>query len=400
MKRSFLFSVSGTALVGVTYGLVRLAYGLVLPDVQTDLHLGSTVAGWISAGASALYCVGAVVGFLLASRYPRSLVVVAAATAGVGSAGVAASGTSVVFGAAAVLASAGAGLASPALVRLVARNARNGAVARTQTIVNAGTGPGLVAAGALALLLLPDWRAAWVISAVCAIAAGAAVLWADHAPGGHAPGGHAAADEQRVALPPRSWWRRHGALLAGALLLGAGSAATWNSGRAVLVASGADRSTSVLAWVALGLGGAAVIASGRWTDARSPRSVWTITVLAVSGGTVALGLAPSVLPVALAACLVFGWGYTAGTGALIAWTSDIDPSHAPSGTSMLFVTLVLGQAVGAAAAGAVVDASGYGVAFVLAAGVAAVGAIAPALGSRPAGRTHGTPRVVRQDGLP
>lgn len=395
MKRPFLFSVSGTALIAVTYGLVRLAYGLVLPDVQADLHLGATGAGWISAGASVLYCLGAVVGFLLASRYPRSLVVLAAATAGTGSAGVAASGTSAVFGAAAVLASAGAGLASPALVRLVARNVRSGAVARTQTIVNAGTGPGLVVAGVLALLLLPDWRAAWVIGAVCAFAAGAAVLWADHAPGGHAD-----ADEQRVALPSRSWWRRHGALLAGALLLGAGSAATWNSGRAVLVASGADRDASVLAWVALGLGGAAVIATGRWTDARSPRSAWTITVLAVAIGTVALGLAPSVLPVALVACLVFGWGYTAGTGALIAWTSDLDPAHAPSGTSMLFVTLVLGQAVGAAAAGAVVDVSGYAVAFVLAAVVVAVGAVVPVLGSRPAGRSHRTPRAVRQDGLP
>ncbi|WP_185021682.1 MFS transporter [Curtobacterium sp. PhB130] len=389
MKRSFLFVPAATALIAVTYGLVRLAYGLVLPDVQADLHLGSTGAGWISAGASVMYCVGAVAGFLLASRYPRSLVVLAAATAGIGSAGVAASGNSAVFGAAAVLASAGAGLASPALVRLVVRNTRADAVARTQSIVNAGTGPGLVVAGVLALVLLPEWRTAWVISAVCAFLAGAAVLWSDRA----APG----APSERPSLPSGDWWSRHRGLLLGALLLGAGSAAVWNSGRAVLIASGADRTTSVLAWIALGLGGAAVIVTERWIGRRSPSRAWAVTALGVVVGTLALGVAPTVVPVAIVACVLFGWGYTAATGALIAWTSELDQEHAPSGTSMLFVTLVLGQALGAAAAGVVVDTAGYGVMFVLAAAVTALGVVVPTLATR---RAHPTRRAVRQDGLP
>jgi predicted MFS family arabinose efflux permease len=300
---------------------------------------------------------------------------------------------------AAVLASAGAGLASPALVRIVARSVAASQVARTQTIVNAGTGPGLVVAGLLALVLLPDWRAAWVVSAVCAVLAGVAVLRADGGSGARA----AEPTTDRAALPPASWFRQHAPLLAAALLLGAGSAAVWNYGRALLVEVGAGRTVSVVAWIALGLGGAAVIGTARWTDARSPRTAWTVTVLAVAVGTLGLGLGAPVTPVALVACVVFGWGYTAGTGALIAWTSDLDAAHAPSGTSMLFVTLVLGQALGAAVAGTGIDTIGSGVTLVVAALVAlAAVPVARTVGHRDRrDRRDGLRRdAVRQNGLP
>jgi len=73
------------------------------------------------------------------------------------------------------------------------------------------------------------------------------------------------------------------------------------------------------------------------------------------------------VPVAFAACAAFGWAYTAATGALIAWTAEIDAERAASGTALLFMLLVLGQAVGAVGLGALVDTAGYGTAFVLAA---------------------------------
>ncbi|MGQ3160509.1 MAG: hypothetical protein ACT6SA_15490 [Aeromicrobium sp.] len=63
MKRTFSLSVllvpSGLGLVAATYGLVRLASGLYLPDVQADLGLGVATAGLVSSGASVVYCLGA-----------------------------------------------------------------------------------------------------------------------------------------------------------------------------------------------------------------------------------------------------------------------------------------------------------------------------------------------------
>jgi predicted MFS family arabinose efflux permease len=372
VKRTFSFEpwalvAAGTGLIAATYGLVRLAFGLYLPDMQAELGFDAAAAGAISAGSSVVYCLGALVGFALAPRRARTLVVAAGTAAAAGAAGMALAPASGPFTVAAVLSSAGAGLASPALVALVQRNVAAGSRDRAQTVVNAGTGPGLVAAGLLALVLLPGWRTAWLVAAAATAVVAALVLALDRG----APSG---ASAPRV-VPPRSWVLAHGRVLAAALLLGAGSAAVWTYGRTLLTAAGAGERLSTVAWVALGLGGAAVIGTARWTDAQRPGAVWALTAGVVAAASAALVVLASAAPAALVACTAFGWGYTAATGALIAWTTRIDASRAPTGTAILFVTLVLGQAVGAAGAGALVDAAGYGVAFAAAAVVVALAAL-------------------------
>jgi predicted MFS family arabinose efflux permease len=90
-----------------------------------------------------------------------------------------------------------------------------------------------------------------------------------------------------------------------------------------------------------------------------------------------LGITPGFTALALAACVAFGWGYTAATGALIAWTLERDFGRAATGTSLLFVALVLGQALGATAAGAVAAVWGLAAAFVLAAVVTGAAVAVP-----------------------
>jgi predicted MFS family arabinose efflux permease len=399
VKRSFsvaaptVFVASGTALIAATYGLVRLAYGLVLPDVQHALGFGAALAGWTSAGSSALYCVGAFVGFVAAPARPRLLVVLAGASAGAGAVGMATSPTAIVFALSAVLASAGAGLASPALVTLVQLAVRRD-TARAQAVVNSGTGPGLVVAGLLALVLLPEWRVVWWVAAGATVAAAAAVFLAGLAAGG----GRARMTARPSAHPPRSWHTAHRRLVVVSLLLGAGSAAVWTYGRTLLVDAGAPAPLSVTAWVALGVGGAAVAVTARWTGRLRARSAWAVTAGAVAVATATLALVPQVTGVALVACVVFGWGYTAATGALIAWTTELDADRASAGTSLLFVVLVLGQALGAGVAGAAVDTVGTGATFLGAAVVAAVGAVAALPGRRNAGGSTGGAPIVKASG--
>ncbi|GAB2978252.1 MFS transporter [Frigoribacterium salinisoli] len=382
MKRTFSLSrssglvLSGTALVAVTYGLVRLAYGLFLPDVQAELGLDDATAGLVSSGASVLYCAGALTGFLLAATRPRLLVVLAAVTAGGGALGTALSGGVASFGLAAVVSSAGAGLASPALVTLVHRGVAAHREGRAQATVNSGTGPGLALAGLLALVLLPDWRTGWAVAALSAAVAATAVLLLDRHPSRRASRQEARPAPSRPArptLPSRTWALAHLVVVVAAGLLGAGSAAVWTYGRTLLVAAGTSPTVSVVAWIALGLGGATVAVTARWTSALRPRVAWAATAGAVALATLLLTVAPAVPSLALAACVLFGWGYTAATGALIAWTNDIDPEQAAPGTSMAFVVLVLGQALGAAGAGALVGVAGLPATFVVAAAVTAAG---------------------------
>ena len=365
--------MAGTGLIAATYGLVRLAYGLLLPDMQAELGLDVATAGVVSAGASVVYCVGALVGFLVAARRARALVVASTLSAAVGACGMAAAAGAGSFAVFAVLSSGGAGLASPALVALLQRNPSTRQRPGAQAVVNAGTGPGLVAAGLLALVLLPNWRLAWVIAAVVTVAAAASVLVADQE------------DEEalpvRRPLPPPSWFTAHWRVLAAALLMGCGSAAVWNYGRSMLVQAGVGAAVSVTAWIALGAGGAAVVLTARWLERRRPPEAWVLTTGTVAVTSAALAAAPGSVPLALAACAAFGWGYTAASGSLIAWTAQIDRARAPAGTALLFITLILGQALGAVAVGALIPVAGYAPAF-LVASLASAAAAVPALASR------------------
>lgn len=365
-----LLVVAGTALIAATYGLIRLAYGLYLPEMRAALGFGDLEAGVVAAGASVMYCVGAVAAFLTGARTPRALTIAAGATAGVGAVGMSLAGSFPLFAAAAVLSSAGAGLASPALVEILDRTVTGPGRSRAQTIVNAGTGPGLVAAGILALTLLPDWRAAWAVSAVVALVAAVSVAMLARGPGD-------LPTARRIA-PPRGWIGAHRRVSVAAAAMGAGSAAMWNYGRTLLVSAGVEEATTVLAWVALGIGGSAAILTARWMTALHPRTAWALATSAAAIGTVALVAAPTGTLAALASCAVFGWGYTAATGALIGWTGVIDPTRAATGTALLFVVLILGQALGAAAVGALMDAVGPVAAF-LAAAAGLAGAAAAAL---------------------
>lgn len=369
MKRSFSYAwATGTALalIAATYGLVRLAFGLVLPDAQRDLGFDDALGGAISSGGSALYVVAALVGFAAAARAPRAAVIAASASAAVGASGMAMAPDVVVFAAAAILGSAGAGLASPAVVAVLESHPATRGDSRAQTIANSGTGPGLVLAGVLALVLLPEWRVAWAVAAVCSALAGAAVVGVSRG---------LPTTGARMPLPPRSWFAAHVAPLTAALLFGAGSAAVWTFGRTLLVDAGLDETLSVVAWIALGVGGASVALTARLLAAWGPRRAWATTVVLAAATTVALPVSASGIVGALLVAAVFGWAYTAATGALIAWTTDLDADRAAAGTALLFVMLVLGQGVGAAVLGLLAAGVGGWAAFAVGAGLCATAAV-------------------------
>ena len=377
--------IAGTALIAGTYGLVRLAYGLYLPDIQASLRLSSSAVGYISSGASLAYSLGAMVG-LVADRRPRLLVVAALGTGAAGSAGMALAPTAAMFVPTAILASAGAGLASPGLVGMVARTVHAPRRGQAQAVVNSGTGPGLVLAGALALVLLPQWRAGFVIGALFTAVAGLAVLGFDRSRSAHA--------EDSGDSTGRPGWRLVADLRVpayGALLLGVASAAVWTYGRNQLVEQGASDSWSTIGWIMVGLGGTATVVTARLLSAFRPGSVWLVTCTGVAVSIASLAVGAGTLLLALGACFVFGWAFVAATSALIAWVSDLLPQRAAAGTSVLFITLTTGQALGSALAGNLADRGGLSLALLVAAVIAALGAAC--------GRVGGRTRETRQPRL-
>ncbi|WP_146362743.1 MFS transporter [Arthrobacter yangruifuii] len=379
-----LFAVAAVTLIAATYGLARLGYGLFLPAFSASFELTPAVGGLLSSGASVTYCVSAGLGFVYAPRRPRLMTILAGTTAALGSAGIAAASSTGFFAAAVLLAGMGAGFASPALVELVQRNTKPIHAAKRQSVVNSGTGFGVVAAGLLALMLGSSWRLAWALIAVIAVAGMLGVLLADVSRNrGSAegePGNDDAGRRERGGSRPRGLqlselkWP-----LTAAFLYGIGCAAVWVYGRTLLEDQGGmPVALSAGAWIALGAGGAAAVLTAPWLARHSIRFTWPVTVLATAAATAAIVLAPGSTALAFAAAALFGLAYTAATSVLIIWATATASSSA-AGTSALFISLILGQAAGAALTGALIEASGFGLAFAVAAaacGVSAAGVIA------------------------
>ncbi|WP_158604527.1 MFS transporter [Nocardioides mangrovicus] len=397
MKRTLSFwrdgdtalALAGTCLIAGTYGLVRLAYGLFLPDLSASLDLGSAAAGVISSGASIAYCVGALVA-AAADRHPRSLVAAALLAGSLGALGMAVAPGVAEFVPAAVVGSAGAGLASPALVAVVARHVAARRRDRVQAVVNSGTGPGLVLAGLVALVVLPHWRWGFLIGAVFTVAAGCAVLALSHStsqPATKATEGPGPIALIALRVP-----------VTAAFLLGIASAAVWTYGRTEIGDAGVGHTGAILGWMGIGVGGTATVLTAGFLARLRPGGAWALTAAGVAVSTGLLAATGGHASLAVAACLLFGWAFVAATSALIAWAAQTLEHRAATGTSVLFVMLTAGQAAGSAGVGALGGLDSLSTGFVLAAvtavlaascGVASVvrvgpGRVAAARRSRPA----------------
>lgn len=349
--------LSGMALIAATYGLARFGYGLFLPRLEETFTLGPAVSGAVQAGSFLSYCLSALLASRMGAR-PRAVVAWAGLTACVGSLGVALAPSAWVLALSVVVAGAGAGFATPGLVSVVERNVVPERQETAQTIVNAGTGAGIVLAGGLALVAGGQWRLAWVAIAAASAAATVASLRADRAGG---PG------RDRSPRVGRAELVRLARPLAAAALAGCSSAAVWTFGRSLMATSASDGG-SIAAWMVLGACGVLGAVAGPLVQAWDLRTAWTLTCGATAVSTVALGLVPAGA-VAVAAVGLFGASYTAMSGVLIVWAVRVLPQASAAGTVALFVALALGQAAGSVLVGALLGAASAALAFSVAGAV-------------------------------
>lgn len=378
--RPYVFSAM--ALIAATYGLARFGYGLFLPRFTETFEIGSAASGAIQAGNFLAFCLAAALAIRIEGR-PRVVVVCAGATAAIGAAGVAASPNVVLFAVSVVLAGAGAGFATPGLVTLTARNVPEDRRESAQTIVNAGTGAGIVVAGVLMFLTMSQWRLGWVAMAMLITLATVATLLSDDARW-EIQARETALQLRRKVLTPLAW------PIAAAMLAGASSAAMWTFGREVMEeARPAEESYSIGAWMVLGAFGVLGAAAGRMAQRWTPEFAWNLTVGLMALSAVLLVAAPGTMLAAYTAAGLFGATYTAICGILIIWSSRIIPDRASVGTAILFIALAVGQAVGAVMLGMLMDPEAPFLTFATA-GVLGLLAVIPALKTAVAGQRSKT----------
>ena len=377
MPRSLYFLVgAGTALIACCYGFARFAYGLFTPVFADVFALDGALTGIIGAASYIGYCAAIILSLLLTERIgARRVAVLAGMVATVGLSIIAAAPSAWVLALGVLVAGCSTGIASPPLAAAVAQFVSSDKADRAQTVVNGGTGIGVVLSAPVALLLLDQWRAAW---AVYAILAAAVTMWVARS---------VPSTTRSRAADSVGSFRRAGTvtLLIAALLTGVGSTAVWTFGRDLITTVGAaDATRSSVMWIVLGAAGIAGALAGDVVQRIGLRWAWLAATATMAAATLLLAVATTEFAAIIVAATMFGAAYMALTGLLLLWSTRLYPDRTSFGVGVAFFTIAAGQALGAPAAGALIDAVGPRMSFVL---IAAVGLCAVAL--RP-------PREVKQ----
>lgn len=356
---------SGAALIAVSYGFARFAYGLFLPRFQAEFGLSATLAGFVGAGSYVGYGVAIVASALVTPRLgSRRVAIAAGVLATVGSAVVALAPSALVLAAGVLIAGSSTGVASPPLAAAIARWHRPGGVDRAQAVVNAGAGAGVAASGLLALAVVDRWRLAW---ALFAILAALTTRWvAATIPASAAP-----------ATSPTSWRRGpvsgRARLLVAASALGASSIAVWTFGQQALAGAGGSPLVGALAWTALGAAGLIGAGAGPVVDRVGIRRSWSVLMVVHAAATVAV--ASDLPPIAaVASAVTFGASYVALTGVVLIWATRLHGADVAIGVGAAFLAIAVGQLVAGPVIGAIADASSLTVAAATCAAIGLAGA--------------------------
>ena len=381
---------AGMLLIAATYGMARFGVGLFAPLLAVQRPELAEVLGWAAAAQFTSYSLAALAAARFVDRAPRAGLLLAGATAAVGCLGVAAASSPAMFVVAVFIGGMGGGFASPALVPVIDAAVPARASATAQSLVNSGTAVGVIGAGLVASAAA-SVGPAWVFMAVmCATTAVA--VW--HSARSRAEIGAAAGagagptsrlpvrgDREPTSSPQlrRATWRLLAVPGMAAVVAGAGSALIWTFGPLLLTEAGsvAPERAGWL-WIALGVGGFLGIFTGALVQRLGTRGGWCFFAgaLALASAGVAVSVPTGSAWIAYASMAVFGAGYMSLSGVLILWARNVWPGSAGAGTSMLFIALATGQALGSAGFGLARGAVPPVVLAALAAGFLVLGGLA------------------------
>lgn len=363
-RTEFRLIVSGTMLIGTTYGLARFAYGLFLPGMREDVGLSPTLAGIVGSGAYAGYCLAIVLSALLVERFgPRVIAIAAALIAAAGMAGVAVSTQAIWLAVAILFAGTSTGLASPPMAQAVSRSLTASRQGRANTIINAGTSLGVAVSGPVAFLATGQWRLAYAAFAVAALL-NALLLWVSvprvRAGDALSPNRHQDDEHAGGLRRPRML-----TLIVAASGMGTASAAFWTFSGDVLVTLGQHGpATANIVWILIGVAGLLGGAAGDLIHRLGLDVLHRSSLAAMACALGLLVLFPSNLPAVLVAAVLFGAAYIMLTGVYLVWGIRLYADRPAIGLGLPFLMIAAGQIIGSPLAGYLISSQGYVVCFI------------------------------------
>jgi predicted MFS family arabinose efflux permease len=377
VKHNVNLLAAAFALTAVSYGLARFAFGLLLPQIRTELSLDIGTTGWIGSSAFIAYCIGVCITFALnRACSPRTLAFAAGLASTIGMVIITLSTTGWVLGMGVALAGLSTGLTSPPLATAVSLQFDDAHRPKANAIINAGTAAGIVFSGLASLIAFGGWRELYILFSAISCAVAVWVLYA-------VPTGH-----ERTASEPVSFaiFKRPGMLVlcVGSFLMGLSSTAVWTFGGSLL-RDEFDFTQSDIAWtwVALGLAGVAGAMTGVFVQRFGLVRVHWVSLVGMAVGMIGLSFTSVSVAFAFISVALFGAAYITSSGAFLIQGIRLLPDRPDLGLGIPFLILAAGQSAGSPLFGTLLSGYSAFVALAVFAGVALLSA-----GIRPRHSAH------------
>lgn len=370
---STAFALLGAALIAISFGLARFAFGLFVPPIRAELELSADMIGIIGALPLISFVLATLVAPLAADRLgARNTAVLSGGFGAVGLVLISQASGVLSLGAGVFACGICTGLMMPALTAAMQALVKRSLHGRVSSVMNAGTSVGVAVAVPAVLFLAGAWRYAYFSFAVLAVI-GVLATW------------YFIPSVSRVtpanAAPPipisTLQWIRLLRLSLFAFVMGFVSSAYWIFAPDMAVTLG-DLPSGATGWLWLGVGiaglGGAVVAD--LADRNNPPITQALMLMMLSASLALLAASPGNLMIAVFSALVFGLAYMSLTGLYLMTGIRLLPGRLSMGPVLPFMAVSLGQAAGSPIVDMLVNEFGYADAFAM---FAAIGILAALL---------------------
>lgn len=338
MNPTALLCAAGFSLIAVSYGFARFAFGLFMPHISAELSLSSSLSGMIAGGSFLGYCVAIVISAVLTTRLgARPVALSAAVIAAVGMLGIAFASSPAWLAVSVLVAGLSSGLASPPLAAAVAAVVKAEKQGTANTIINAGTSAGVGLSGPAAWWMGADWRVAFMGFAAGAIAVLVTLAFS-------VPKETRQRAEPSLRGPlfsPMLKW-----LIVATFLMGAASTAVWSFG-SELIGDRLGEGGAGLLWTTIGCAGILGAGAGALIARAGIDRIHRLFLVLMAAGLLAVGLVGTTPAWTLGGGVLFGAAYLMLTGVYLVWGVAAVPDRPSTGVMIGFLTMAIGQTVGA-----------------------------------------------------